>query len=318
MTINQTTPEPAAQGGSAPTVAQVVGLADALSAKADASALSSMVAGDDPRLSDARTPVEHEHQQADVAGLALTLSGKVDATDPRLTDARTPVAHTHGQSDITGLSAALSAKADANDPRLTDARPPTAHAHAQGDITGLAASLSAKQDASQKGQAGGYASLDGTGKVPPSQLPASGGGSAVSIVRKAADQAFTATAYADVADLSIPLQVGVDVAFEFLVVWSSAAATTGVAFALNGPAGPQLFCAVVETATSATAVAIRQDVAYDQGAASASIDAANTSRVCRIKGVVRASVAGNLVVRCKSEIANSAVTVKRGSWGSYF
>lgn len=58
------------------------------------------------------------------------------------------------------------------------------HTHAQADVTGLVAALAAltaedaaldaaKQDVSEKGVAGGYASLDGGGKVPVSQLPAS-------------------------------------------------------------------------------------------------------------------------------------------------
>jgi hypothetical protein len=51
----------------------------------------------------------------------------------------------------------------------------TAHTHAQSDVTGLVASLAAKQTASEKGQANGYAALDGDGKVPTAQLPAPGG-----------------------------------------------------------------------------------------------------------------------------------------------
>lgn len=57
--------------------------------------------------------------------------------------------------------------------------PPAAHTHALSDVTGLIAALDAKQDAigftpenaAQKGVPGGYAGLDGTGKVPAAQLP---------------------------------------------------------------------------------------------------------------------------------------------------
>ena len=42
----------------------------------------------------------------------------------------------------------------------------------QADVSGLEAALSGKQDTSAKGQANGYAGLDGTGKVPEAQLPA--------------------------------------------------------------------------------------------------------------------------------------------------
>jgi hypothetical protein len=43
---------------------------------------------------------------------------------------------------------------------------------AQADVTGLVAALAAKEATANKGVVSGYASLDGTGKVPSSQLPA--------------------------------------------------------------------------------------------------------------------------------------------------
>ncbi|MCT2579122.1 MULTISPECIES: hypothetical protein [unclassified Mesorhizobium] len=45
------------------------------------------------------------------------------------------------------------------------------HQHTIADTTGLQAALDSKQDASEKGNANGYAALDGTGKVPAAQLP---------------------------------------------------------------------------------------------------------------------------------------------------
>lgn len=45
------------------------------------------------------------------------------------------------------------------------------HVHTISDTTGLQSALDAKQLASEKGAALGYAGLDGTGKVPTSQLP---------------------------------------------------------------------------------------------------------------------------------------------------
>ena len=47
----------------------------------------------------------------------------------------------------------------------------SSHTHAQSDVTGLTTALSNKQDTSAKGQANGYASLDGSGLVPSAQLP---------------------------------------------------------------------------------------------------------------------------------------------------
>lgn len=47
------------------------------------------------------------------------------------------------------------------------------HAHTIADTTGLAAALTAREETANKGAANGYAGLDGTGKVPTAQLPAS-------------------------------------------------------------------------------------------------------------------------------------------------
>jgi len=46
------------------------------------------------------------------------------------------------------------------------------HSHVIADTTGLQAALDSKQDENEKGNANGYASLDATGKVPSTQLPA--------------------------------------------------------------------------------------------------------------------------------------------------
>lgn len=141
-------------------------------------------AGNDARLSDARTPLAHTHPTTDITGLgtAATLSvpASGDATstqvvkgsDTRLTNARTPTAHTHPTTDITGLgtAAVLNVPASGNaatteivkgtDTRLSDTRTPVAHTHAQSDIVGLATTLATKADLV-------------SGKVPVSQLPAS-------------------------------------------------------------------------------------------------------------------------------------------------
>lgn len=52
---------------------------------------------------------------------------------------------------------------------------PSTHTHAQSDITNLVTDLAAKIPATEKGAASGVATLDGSGKVPTSQLPAMGG-----------------------------------------------------------------------------------------------------------------------------------------------
>lgn len=64
------------------------------------------------------------------------------------------------ESQVTGLVSDLATKRN------------TADAIAQADITGLTAALAAKEATANKGAVSGYAGLDGTGKVPVAQLPA--------------------------------------------------------------------------------------------------------------------------------------------------
>lgn len=70
-------------------------------------------AGNDPRLSDARTPLAHVHAWADITtGVPATFPPTIGSTattavagnDARLTDARTPTAHTHTAANISDAS----------------------------------------------------------------------------------------------------------------------------------------------------------------------------------------------------------------------
>lgn len=82
-----------------------------------------VVLGNDSRLSNARPPTAHSHEQSDVTGLADALAGKAASQ------------HSHAQSDVTGLADALAGKAASQ------------HSHAQSDVSGLANALAAKASA---------------------------------------------------------------------------------------------------------------------------------------------------------------------------
>jgi hypothetical protein len=87
----------------------------------------------------------------------------------------------------TAVSAEATARASA-DTTLTTA------VAAKADAAATTTALAAKQATSEKGQPNGYASLDGTGKVPSAQLPAaqSGSGLPANVLIKTAN--FTAAA----------------------------------------------------------------------------------------------------------------------------
>lgn len=115
-------------------------------------AASTIAAGNDSRLSDARTPTAHVHAGTDIttgtvpyARLPVGTAASTVAAgdDSRLSDARTPTAHVHAGTDITTgtvpyarlpVGTAASTVAAGDDSRLTNSRTPTAHAstHATG------------------------------------------------------------------------------------------------------------------------------------------------------------------------------------------
>lgn len=83
-----------------------------------------------------------------------TISGLQTALDDK-----SDTGHGHAISDVSGLQTELDGKSD------------TGHGHDISDTTGLQGALDDKQDTSEKGQANGYASLDGSSKIPANQIP---------------------------------------------------------------------------------------------------------------------------------------------------
>lgn len=100
----------------------------------------------------------------------LTTPDLIDITDSRLTDARTPTSHasthTNGTDDIQDATAAQKGLATALQIQKLDAIEALADVTDSANVSGAGAQMK-----SEKGVANGYASLDGGGKVPASQLP---------------------------------------------------------------------------------------------------------------------------------------------------
>lgn len=107
------------------------------------SAAGTACQGNDPRLSDARTPTSHTHAAGDINSGTLNIAriptGSTSSTvcignDARLSDARTPTAHTHNASDINAgtlayarlpVGTTANTVAAGNDSRMTNQRVPT-------------------------------------------------------------------------------------------------------------------------------------------------------------------------------------------------
>jgi hypothetical protein len=157
------------------------------------------------------------------------------------------------------------------------------------------------------GSSGGVPHLDASGKLSPTFDPNI-------TCRVTADQAFTATALATVTQLTLPVVSGVCYAFRFLVLFQTAATTTGISLALNGPTFTAFsYNVLIPIAVASFLIGCKQT--YASATIGTAVAAANTTYVATIDGVLIPSASGNLIVQAATEVAASAATVKVGSVG---
>lgn len=137
------------------------------------------------------------------------------------------------------------------------------------------------------------------------------------LMSKASDQVTSVVTLADVVGLTVPVLANTAYGFMFLVVYSSAALTTGIRLEVNGPVTPAGVHYVVESSVAANAWHARHSpTAYGGAGAATATDAANVNRLARVMGVLRTGGAGGtLALQCASEVAASAITIRAGSWG---
>lgn len=170
------------------------------------------------------------------------------------------------------------------DARLSDARAPTAHQHPASDITGL---------------------------------PAGGGETHVKLTADLA--AATATALTNTTGLSFAVTANTYYRFQAWVVFRSAATTTALRLGATCPAF-NVFSASVSIPSAADGASAMWhgwltssgDSVVGQG-----VQATNTDYTALMFGVVQPSANGTFQLQHATEIAGSAVTVRRGSVLSY-
>lgn len=275
------------------------------------------MAGNDPRLGDARTPTAHSHAIADVSGLQGALDGKAasghghaiaDVTNLQTTlDGKAAASHTHAIADTTGLQAALDGKAA------------TAHSHAIADVTNLQTSLNGKQDTSAKGQANGYAGLGADGKVPSAQLPVSGS-DPWTIVKLTSEFSTTLATAQDVPGLSFTPVAGTWYIVEAFLLVRTATATVNPRLGLAWPTGLTDGGAMLDQGQSATAdILARGNPNAPLLVAVGGIPNTTQSWPAYLSGVALAGAtpAGNVRVQVASETAGTAVRVMPGSYLRY-
>lgn len=131
-----------------------------------------------------------------------------------------------------------------------------------------------------------------------------------------ADVPNSTNVLANCTGLSFQLAANASYGFQFDGSFTAAAATTGLQLAINGPAA-SFISACLFVWESAIAHRVLATTAYEApvlGTASAGA----TALPFRIWGNLTTTAAGLLVVRFRSEINASAVTIKRGSTGFLF
>jgi hypothetical protein len=148
------------------------------------------------------------------------------------------------------------------------------------------------------------------------------GGGGITKYELAADRAFSTTTYADVTDWVIPLAANDVVTVDGILTFQSAAATTGFGFGARvttvgggGALVPTRFLLTFEYQTSATAWATAtQTVPTTPMTVTTAAYVANSGILCRISGQVEmGATAGELRFQARSEVAGSAVTLRKGS-----
>jgi hypothetical protein len=132
-------------------------------------------------------------------------------------------------------------------------------------------------------------------------------------VRLTADRATTSATYQDCTGLSFELEKDTHYAFNFDGAYNTAAGTTGIQLALNGPA-TSFLGVVFQLFTSTTAVLAAVSGSYDSGV-NATASAGATNLPFSIYGNLTTTAAGLLVVRFRSEVDTSQVQIRRGSQG---
>jgi hypothetical protein len=136
----------------------------------------------------------------------------------------------------------------------------------------------------------------------------------ISLVRLTADVSNSTVTLADITGLSFAVEANKDYFFEAELIFQTAATTTGISLAVNGPASP-VSCTLTGLVSMATLARASWSYHYDNAMTTPDVFAANTNFPASMRGILRNGVtAGTLILRFASEVASSVVTIKAGSF----
>ena len=237
----------------------------------------------------ARAALVHTHAQSDVVNLVSALAGKAASV------------HTHSQADVTNLVSALTGKAS------------SVHTHAESDVTNLVSDLAGKALSVHT-----HAESDVTNLVSDLAGKAASVHTHIGIptlFRVTADVAQSSNV--TFTNLFTQAVLANEVwAFDIIVYYLSAAATTGIVLQVDSPSSPA--ASQISMVTYETAI-LPRNLTAAQGVALVGTAGLTTVLETRISGLIEVGATpGNIVAKFRSEVNASAITVKRGSWARFY
>lgn len=261
------------------------------------------VTNDDPRLTDLRLPLGHEHDWNEItSGVPTTIAGY------GITDGVTTARQVLAGTGLTG-GGALSADrtlavsygstagtaCQGNDARLSDARTPVAHNQAWITITSTPTTIA------------GYGITDGV-VTTDDRL-------GVLYGPTTADQTLIGITYTAVTGLQATLAANTTYAFEFNVIADADATATGIDIAVDGPASPEYLYYLQVYWSNATTVVNRPATVYNANTANAG-SPGTTRATYTVRGIIRTGASGgNFGPTIKRENVGTGPNVRIGSWG---
>lgn len=172
----------------------------------------------------------------------------------------------------------------------------------------VAADIAGKQNTISLTTTGtsGAATFNGTTLNVPNYATG-GGATRVFLPSDVINNNAVANSIADVSGLSFAVSANVTYHFKFVIVYSSAATTTGSRWSINGPAAT-FMSYTSQYPTTATAITNNAALAGYNLPAASNASSLTTNNRCIIEGDIRPSASGTVIARFASEITNSAVT----------
>lgn len=121
----------------------------------------------------------------------------------------------------------------------------------------------------------------------------------------------------DVTGLSFPVVAGQRYWFRFCIQYTAQATTTGSRWSIDGPANNELRYGSEYSLTTTTRTINEGLAAYNLPAGSNATSAATAGNIAIVEGFVRPTADGNIIARHASEVANSAIIARAGSFVEY-